>query len=110
MNWSLFASTFGLIFLAELGDKTQLMVLTQVCKYRRPWPVFAGAALALTGVTALGAWGGQLIGRLIPPLVFRGLAAVAFAVMGFLMIREAGGDLAADEGCTVSSAEKTAGR
>ncbi len=55
MNWNLLLSTFGLVFLAELGDKTQLMVVTQVCKYRRPWPVFAGASLALVAVTALGA-------------------------------------------------------
>ena len=59
--------TFGLIFVAELGDKTQLAVVTQTCKYRRPWPVFAGASLALALVTLLGALGGQLLARLISP-------------------------------------------
>ena len=54
MNWSTLLSTFGLVFIAELGDKTQLAVMTQTCKYRRPWVVFVSASLALTLVTALG--------------------------------------------------------
>ena len=62
MNWSSLLSAFGLIFVAELGDKTQLAVMTQTCKFRRPWPVFFGASLALTAVTALGAVGGWRVG------------------------------------------------
>ena len=54
MNWSSLLSTFGLIFIAELGDKTQLAVVTQTCKFRSPWAVFAGGSLALTAVTAVG--------------------------------------------------------
>jgi putative Ca2+/H+ antiporter (TMEM165/GDT1 family) len=79
----------SLVFVAELGDKTQLAVVTQTCKHRRPWPVFLGASLALTLVSLLGALGGQLIGRLIPPLVLRIAAAVAFILMGAFVAREA---------------------
>ena len=89
MNWSVVATTFGLIFVAELGDKTQLAVLAQTCKYRRPWAVFLGASLALTAVTALGAAGGQVLGRFIPPSLLQGIAALAFVVMGVLIGREA---------------------
>jgi len=89
VNWSVVATTFGLIFVAELGDKTQLAVLAQTCKYRRPWAVFLGASLALTAVTALGAAGGRVLGRFIPPSLLQGIAALAFVVMGVLIGREA---------------------
>jgi putative Ca2+/H+ antiporter (TMEM165/GDT1 family) len=83
------ALTFGLIFVAELGDKTQLAVITQTCKYRRPWPVFAGASLALALVTLIGALGGQVLSRFISPLILKWIAAAAFVVMGLLIAREA---------------------
>ncbi len=89
MNWSALLSAFGLVFIAELGDKTQLAVMTQTCKFRRPWPVFFGGSLALTAVTALGAVGGRVLGEFIPAGVIRIIAAVAFVVMGVLIWREA---------------------
>jgi putative Ca2+/H+ antiporter (TMEM165/GDT1 family) len=89
LNWSALLSTLGLIFVAELGDKTQLAVVTQTCKHRRPWAVFLGASLALTLVTLIGALGGQLLGQIIPPLLLRILAAGAFVAMGILIGREA---------------------
>lgn len=88
LDWAILFSTLGLVFVAELGDKTQLAVVTQTCKHRRPWPVLLGASLALTLVSLLGALGGQLIGRLIPPLVLRIAAALSFVVMGALIARE----------------------
>ena len=89
MDWGSWLSAFGLIFVAELGDKTQLAVVSQTCKYRRPWPVFLGGSLALVAVTALGAVGGRLLGAFIPQDVIRVVAAVAFVVMGILIWREA---------------------
>ncbi|MBN1177860.1 MAG: TMEM165/GDT1 family protein [Anaerolineae bacterium] len=100
MDWGTLLSTFGLVFIAELGDKTQLAVVTQTCKYRRPWAVFLGASLALTGVTAIGAVGGQVLGQIVPAEALRAVAALAFAVMGVLVGREAlktaSGSLAAE--------------
>jgi putative Ca2+/H+ antiporter (TMEM165/GDT1 family) len=78
-----------LVFIAELGDKTQLAVVSQTCKFRRPWPVFLGGSLALTAVTAIGAAGGRLIGAVIPQDLIRIFAALAFGVMGLLIWREA---------------------
>jgi putative Ca2+/H+ antiporter (TMEM165/GDT1 family) len=89
MDWGALMSAFGLVFVAELGDKTQLAVVTQTCKHRTPWAVFAGASAALIVVTALGAVGGQMLGRLVPDGVLRILAALAFVVMGMLVAREA---------------------
>ena len=89
MDWTALIYTFGLIFVAEMGDKTQLAVVTQTCKYRRPWAIFCGATLALTSVTALGVIGGQVLGRVIPEKVLRNVAALAFVVMGMIIGREA---------------------
>ena len=85
MDWRVLLSTFGLLFLAELGDKTQLAVIVQTCKHNRSWPVFLGATLALTAVTALGVWGGQAVSLLIPPATLRKLSAVVFVVMGLMI-------------------------
>jgi putative Ca2+/H+ antiporter (TMEM165/GDT1 family) len=85
MDWNAFLSAFGLVFVAELGDKTQLAVIAQVCKYRRPWSVFAGGSLALTVVTALGAVGGQVLREFVPAPVIRGVAAIAFVAMGVII-------------------------
>ncbi|MFQ6101359.1 MAG: TMEM165/GDT1 family protein [Anaerolineae bacterium] len=89
MDWGIVLTTFGLVFVAELSDKTQLAVLAQTCKYRRPWAVFLGASLALTAVTALGAAGGQVVGQLVPASVLQVGAALAFVAMGVLVAREA---------------------
>ncbi len=108
MNWSAFLGALGLVFLAELGDKTQLAVVTQVCTYRHRWAVFGGASLALTLVTALGAVGGQALGRLVPQDVLRGVAAGAFVVMGLLVARQA---VRAEEDCgALVACEESAGQ
>jgi putative Ca2+/H+ antiporter (TMEM165/GDT1 family) len=97
VNWQTLLSTFGLVFVAELGDKTQLAVVTQTCKYRASLPVFLGGSLALSGVTALGVVGGQALGAFIPQQVIRTAAVLAFIVMGALIWREAAGHEAATE-------------
>ena len=85
MDWSTLLSSFGLVLIAELGDKTQLAIITQTCKYGRPLPVFLGGSLALTAVTALGVLSGQALAVYIPPAALHKLAAIAFVVMGLLM-------------------------
>jgi len=86
MDLGALISTFGLMLVAELGDKTQLAVLSQTCKFRRPGPVFAGASLALTGVTALGVAVGQVIGEWITPGTVQVAAAVGFLAIGLLLV------------------------
>ena len=85
MVWRAYLSTFGLLLVAELGDKTQLAVIAQTCKYGRPWAVFLGATLALAAVTALGVLGSQALTPLIPQEVLRKVAAVAFVAMEVLV-------------------------
>lgn len=78
-------STFALLFVAELGDKTQLAVICMTAKHKTPVWVFIGATLALATATALGVLGGDLLTRLVPELALRRVAALSFVVMGLLM-------------------------
>jgi rubrerythrin len=66
MNWPLFFSTFCLIFLAELGDKTQLAVMSQSAAASSKWTIFFAGALALTTTTAFGVLAGDILRRVIP--------------------------------------------
>ncbi len=85
MDWKVFLSTFALLFVAELGDKTQLAVISMTYKHGKPWPVFIGATVALALVTLLGVIGGEAVSRLVPESFLTKIAAVAFVVMGALM-------------------------
>ncbi len=78
-------STFALLFVAELGDKTQLAVISMTAKHKMPLWVFVGAALALTAVTLLGVLGGEILTRFVPEMALRKVAAVLFVGMGLLM-------------------------
>ena len=86
MDWRVLLTTFGVIFLAEMGDKTQLAAMTLAAQSKRPWAVFIGSALALTAVSAIGVVVGSLIGNYIPLIWIKRAAAVAFIVIGVLIL------------------------
>ncbi len=85
MDLKLVFSTLGLLFVSELGDKTQLAVLTLVARHKQPVPIFIGAALGLVLVTAVAAAVGQGVGQIVPEEALRRVAAVLFVVMGALI-------------------------
>ncbi len=58
-----FTMTFVAIFLAEIGDKTQLATLLMTAESKSPWIVFAGAAAALITTSLLGVLVGQWLAR-----------------------------------------------
>jgi Ca2+/H+ antiporter, TMEM165/GDT1 family len=86
MDWKVMASTFGLIFLAEMGDKTQLAAITLVAETKRPVAVFVGASLALLLVSLLGVVVGSVLTQYVPTEYLEKAAAVAFIVIGVLML------------------------
>ena len=85
MDLKLLLSTFGLLFLAELEDKTQLAAFTLVARHQQPIPTFLGAALALVLVTALAAVVGQGVAQVVPDVLLRRRAGALFVVMGLLI-------------------------
>jgi len=86
MDLKLFFSTFALIFLAELGDKTQLAALASSAGSRSPWSVFAGAAAALVMSTLLAVVLGSTLQRLLPQHYLKGGAAILFFIFGTLLL------------------------
>jgi putative Ca2+/H+ antiporter (TMEM165/GDT1 family) len=95
MDWKLFASTFAAIFLAEIGDKTQLATLSLAAGGSSRWVVFAGSALALVATSALAVLLGEALSRAIPPIWVKRAAGALFIVLGLLFLLgndEGGGD------------------
>lgn len=88
MSWKVIITTFWAIFLAELGDKTQLAVLTLSAESKKPISVFVGALFAFAVITLLGAILGDAITRLVPPHIIEKIAGVAFIVIGILILFE----------------------
>jgi Ca2+/H+ antiporter, TMEM165/GDT1 family len=86
MDLRVLLTTFGIIFLAEMGDKTQLAAMTMAAQTKRPWAVFIGASLALAAVSGLGVIVGGLIGDYVPLVWIKRAAAIAFILIGALML------------------------
>jgi putative Ca2+/H+ antiporter (TMEM165/GDT1 family) len=86
MDWRVLFTTFGIIFLAELGDKTQIAAMTMAAQKKRPWEVFIGASLALTAVSAIGVLVGTALGQYLPIEWIKRVAGAAFIVIGFLVL------------------------
>ncbi len=68
----------GVVALAELGDKTQLLALLLVARYRRPWPILAGILAATLLNHAVSAWLGELLARQLTPEVVRWVLGLGF--------------------------------
>lgn len=80
------ATTFVLIFLAELGDKTQLVCMALAARHR-PWPVFWGALLAFVILNILAVLFGSVLSAWVPENVLVGVVAVMFALFGIQSLR-----------------------
>ena len=76
---------FSMVFMAELGDKTQLATLALATERSR-WAVFIGSALALVTTSALAVLGGDLVARTIPPQWIKRGAGAMFVVLGVMFL------------------------
>jgi len=86
MDMRVLLTTFGVIFLAEMGDKTQLAAMTMAAETKKPWAVFIGASVALAAVSALGVVVGAVLGNYVPLEWVKRIAAIAFIVIGILIL------------------------
>lgn len=94
MDLRAFTSAFVAIFVAELGDKTQLATLSLAAGGSSRWAVFAGSALALVATSGIAVLAGEAVSRFVSPLWLRRGAGVVFLVLGvlFLFGRGEGGE------------------
>lgn len=89
MDWKLFASTFGLIFLAELGDKTQLAAFAATAGSKSPLSIFLGASAALVLSTLIAVAVGASLQRLVPTHYLKIAAGILFLAFGVLLLLSA---------------------
>lgn len=82
----IFLTIFVTVFLAELGDKTQLATLLFATeKEVSKWLVFFAASAALIFATAIGVLAGDLLSRFINPDYLEKIAALGFIAIGVWM-------------------------
>lgn len=86
MDPRIVVTSFLVIFLAEMGDKTQLAAMTLAAQTQKPWAVLIGSALALTCVSALGVASGAAVSQFVPLDWLKRGSAVIFIAIGFLIL------------------------
>jgi Ca2+/H+ antiporter, TMEM165/GDT1 family len=86
MDFKLFLATFASIFLAELGDKTQLATLSLSAGSPSRWTVFLASSLALVATSGIAVLGGEALARVVPPNVIQRAAGALFVVMGVVFL------------------------
>lgn len=82
----LMLSTFVIVFLAELGDKTQIATMLMAAENHSIWPVFIGASLALVCSSFVGVFAGSILSKYIPAGMIQNGAAIAFIIVGILLL------------------------
>ena len=82
MLLSLLLSTFLTIFIAELGDKTQLATLTMSGASNKPLAVFLGSSTALVFASLIGALAGGSISNFVPEIILKSIASFTFFILG----------------------------
>jgi putative Ca2+/H+ antiporter (TMEM165/GDT1 family) len=83
MDFRLFATVFATIFVAELGDKTQLATFLYASNASHPkLTVFAASAAALILTSALGVLAGSLVAEYVSPRIVRWVAGFGFISVG----------------------------
>lgn len=87
MGWEAFLYSFGSVFAAEFGDKTQLAILLLASRYGT-LKVFGGAAAAFALMNALSVGAGNLAFRLVPEIFLRITVSALFLLLGLLSLKE----------------------
>ena len=85
---TLLFTTFVTVFLAEMGDKTQLTTITLSSTTNKPLAVFIGSSIALILATLLGALAGGSIANLIPAFVLKLLSGIVFLIIGITLLSQ----------------------
>jgi putative Ca2+/H+ antiporter (TMEM165/GDT1 family) len=88
-HWQIVTTTFITVFLAEIGDKTQLTTLMIAAQSHQPWIVFAGAAIALVSTSLLGVIAGKWLAKTFSPSMLNTLAGLSFLVLSISLLWEA---------------------
>ena len=86
MDWKLLGTAFATVFLAELGDKTQLATLSLAGAGSSRGVVFLGSAAALVASSALAVLGGEMLSRWVSPVWIKRGAGAMFLILGVVYL------------------------
>ncbi|MFP1681931.1 TMEM165/GDT1 family protein [Alloalcanivorax sp. C16-1] len=81
-----FLSSTLLVALGEIGDKTQLLSLALVVRYRKPWPILAGVIVATLVNHGISVWFGDWLAGAIPTHWLRWILGLSFIALGLWML------------------------
>ena len=79
-------SSFLLVGLGEIGDKTQLLSLALILKFRKPWPILAGVLVATLLNHGVSVWFGDWLAGAIPADWLRWILGISFIGLGLWML------------------------
>ena len=93
MVLTLLFTTFVTVFLAEMGDKTQLTTITLSSTTNQPLAVFVGSSIALILATLLGALAGGSIANLIPAFLLKLVSGIVFLIIAINLLSQSRKDV-----------------
>ncbi len=88
MNLEVLLITFGLLFIGELGDKTQLIVFNLALDYKKFYKVGIGATVAFALLVTMGVFFGAVITNFIPLFIISIVSGLVFIIIGILETRD----------------------
>jgi putative Ca2+/H+ antiporter (TMEM165/GDT1 family) len=86
MDWQLFGLSFVTVFLAELGDKSQLAAIALGGKSQSPRAVLLGSIVALILASFLGVIAGGTVAQFLPAKILKAIAAIGFATLALRLL------------------------
>ena len=86
MDWQLFGLSFITVFVAEIGDKSQLAAIALGGSSKSPRAVFLGSVTALLLASFLGVLAGGQMATLLPARILKAIAAIGFALMAVRLL------------------------
>jgi len=86
MDWQLLGLSFITLFLAEIGDKSQLAAIALGGSCKSPRAVFFGSVAALLLATLIGVLAGEGVAQLLPAQILKAIAAIGFAFMAVRLL------------------------
>jgi putative Ca2+/H+ antiporter (TMEM165/GDT1 family) len=92
MDWQLLGLSFITVFIAEIGDKSQLAAIALGGSTKHPRAVFFGSVTALLLSSAIGVLVGGEIAAFLPAKILKGFAALGFALMALGLLWQDGKD------------------
>ena len=90
MDWKVFTATFFTIFIAEMGDKTQLAAFSASASSKATYSVLLAVVLALALAGSLGVLAGNYLGNLIDPIWVKRISGLLFILMGIWVLLRKG--------------------